>query len=124
ELGAARAHIHRAAQPAPAADLRLNRVAEWWAAISIGLVMLGFVALVIFAQRFLLFGLVGLLSVIIFVEASFRRQLALLTDSVTIALTIVATLVLGFQFFWHILVAPVILADGYIMWEKLQELRR
>jgi hypothetical protein len=86
--------------------------------------MVGFVALVIFARPFLLFGLVALLSVIIFVEASFRRQLARLVDSVTIALSIVATLVLLFQFFWQIVVVAVIVAGGYIMWENLRELRR
>jgi len=122
-LGSPRAHIHRAAHPTPAADLRLSRVAEFWAAISIGLVMVGFVALVLFARPYLLFGLVGLLSVIIFVEASFRRQLARLVDAVTIALTIVAVLVLLFQFFWNIVILSVILAGGYIMWENLQELR-
>ena len=124
QLGSPRAHIHRADHPAPASDLRLNRVAELWAAISIGLVMVGFVAVVIFARPFLLFGLVGLLSVIIFVEASFRRQLARLVDSITIALAIVAALVLLFQFFWQIVVVAVILAGGYIMWENLHELRR
>jgi hypothetical protein len=124
EPGSPRGHIHRAAHPTPAADLRLNRVAEFWAAISIGLVMVGFVALVIFARSYLLGGLVGLLSVIIFIEASFRRQLARLVDSVTIALSIVAALVLLFQFFWAIVVTAVILAGGYIMWENLHELRR
>jgi hypothetical protein len=99
-------------------------VAEWWAAISIGLMMLAFVALIIFSRQYLLFGLVGLLSVIIFVEASFRRQLARLTDSLTIALSIVAALVLVFQFFWPIVVVAVIVAGGYIMWENLHELRR
>src|SRR5262249_30739289 len=99
ELGSPRAHIRPATHPAPPAALRLNRVAEFWAAISIGLVMVGFVALVLFARPYLLFGLVGLLSVILFVEASFRRQLARLVDAVTIALSIVAALVLIFQFF-------------------------
>jgi hypothetical protein len=85
--------------------------------------MVGFVALVLFARPYLLFGLAGLLSVIIFVEASFRRQLARLVDAITIALTIVAALVLLFQFFWNIVILSVILAGSYIMWENLQELR-
>ncbi len=122
--GSPRAHIHRATHPTPPADLRFNRAAELWAAISIGLVMVGFVALLIFARPYLLFGLVGLLSVIIFVEASFRRQLARLVDSLTIALSVVATGVLIFEFFWQIVVVAVILAGGYIMWENLHELRR
>ena len=56
-------------------------------------------------------------------EALIGPQLARLVDSVTIALTIVAALVLLFQFFWAIVVMAVILAGGYIMWENLHELR-
>jgi hypothetical protein len=75
--------------------------------------MVGFVALVLSARPKVWPG--GLLSVIIFVEASFRRQLARLVDAVTIALTIVAALVLLFQFFWNIVILSVILAGSYIM---------
>ena len=121
--GEPRAHIHRAAHPAPASDLRMNRVAEVWAAVSIGLVTVAFVGLVVFAPTFLLAGLIALLSVIIFVEASFRRQIERLVDSVTIALTVVAALVLVFQFFWQIVVVAVLVAGGYIMFENLRELR-
>jgi hypothetical protein len=123
DRGPLRAHIHRAHRPAPDSDLRLNRVAEFWAAISIGLMLVGFVGLVLFARQYLVFGLIALLSVIIFVEASFRRRLVQLVDSVTIALAIVAALVLLAQWFWEIVVLAVLVAGGYIMWENLRELR-
>ena len=123
ERGPLRAHLRRAHRPAPDSTLRLNRVAEFWAAISIGLMIIGFVGLVLFARHYLIFGLVALLSVIIFVEAGFRRQLARLVDSVTIALALVAALVLLAQWFWEITVVAVLVAGGYIMWENLRELR-
>ena len=123
ERGPLRAHLRRAHRPAPDSTLRLNRVAEFWAAISIGLMIIGFVALVLFARQYLLFGLIALLAVIIFVEASFRRQLARLVDSVTIALALVAALVLLAQWFWEITVIAVLIAGAYIMWENLRELR-
>ncbi len=123
ERGPLRAHLRRAHRPAPDSTLRLNRVAEFWAAISIGLMIIGFVGLVLFARQYLIFGLVALLSVIIFVEAGFRRQLARLVDSVTIALAVVAALVLLAQWFWEITVVAVLIAGGYIMWENLRELR-
>src|SRR6185295_16090145 len=122
--GPARGHIHRAHHPAHASDLRFNRAAELWAAISIGLVMVGFVALVLLGRSYLLFGLIALLSVLIFIEAGFRRQLARLVDSVTIALSIAAALVLLFTFFWEVTIVVVILTGTYIMWENLHELRR
>ena len=121
--GEPRAHIRRAHHPAPEADLRLDRVAEFWAAISIGLVMVGFVTLAMFARQYLVFGLVAMLAAIIFVEASFRRQLARLVNSLTVALAIVATLVLIFEFFWQLAVLLVLVAGTYIMIENLRELR-
>ncbi len=122
--GPQRAHIRRAHHPAPKTDLRLDRLAEFWAAISIGLMMVGFVALVLFARHYLVFGLAALISVIVFVEASFRRQLARLVDSLTIGLAIVAALVLLFEFFWQIVVVLVVLAGAYIMIDNLRELRQ
>jgi hypothetical protein len=98
-------------------------VAEFWAAISIGLLMVGFVALALFARQYLVFGLVTMLAAIIFVEASFRRQLARLVDSLAVALAIVAALVLLFEFFWQIAVLLVLAAGAYIMIENLRELR-
>ncbi len=122
--GPLRAHIHRAHAPAPPADLTLNRFAEFWAAISIGLMMVAFVGLALFARQYLLVGLVAMLSVLIFVEAGFRRQLARLVDSVTIALAMVAALLLLFEWFWQIVVVAVVVAGAYLMWENLRELRR
>ncbi|MEP7357505.1 MAG: hypothetical protein ABI847_09730, partial [Anaerolineales bacterium] len=124
QRGPARGHIHRANHPAHPSDLRFNRAAELWAAISIGLVMVGFVALVLLGRSYLLFGLITLLSVLIFIEAGFRRQLARLVDSLTVALSIVAALVLLFTFFWEAAIVVVMVTGAYIMWENLHELRR
>ncbi|MBI4769769.1 MAG: hypothetical protein HY784_04970 [Chloroflexi bacterium] len=123
DRGPARAHIHRAHTPASDAGLQLNRFAEMWAAISIGLMMVGFVMLVLFARHYLIFGLVALISLITFVEAGFRQQLPRLITSVTFGLAIVSALVLLFEFFWQIVVLAVLVAGGYIMWENLRELR-
>jgi hypothetical protein len=123
ERGPLRAHIHRAHRPAQDTYMRLSRFAELWAALSIGLMMVGFVALVVFAPHYLIYGLTALVSVLIFVEAGFRRQLPQLVTSVTNALAFVAALVLLFEFFWEIVIVAVLVAGGYIMWENLRELR-
>lgn len=122
ERGPARAHIHRAHQPASEVELRLGRLAEMWAAISIGLMMVGFVTLLLFAQEFLIFWLALLLSVIIFVEASFRKRVQNLITSVTIGLAIVSALVILFEFFWPIVVIVVLITGVYITWQNLREL--
>ncbi len=129
ERGPARAHLRHAHRPASDSGLQLSRFAELWSAISIGLMMIGFVGLAlavsfgILPWSYLIYGLAALLSLIAFVEAGFRRQLPQLITSVTTGLAIVAALVLLFEFFWQIVVLAVLVAGGYIMWENLRELR-
>jgi hypothetical protein len=120
--GPGRAHLRRAHRPFSDAGLRFSRFAEMWAALSIGLMMLVFVGLVIFARQYLIFGLVAVISLLIFIEAGFRKRLMQLVSSVTIALAVVAFLILLFDFFWTIVVVAVLVAGGYIMWENLREL--
>lgn len=122
DWGPLRAHIRRAHQPASDIGLRLSRFAETWAAISIGLMMLGFVGIILFAQQYLIFGLISMLSILVFIEAGFRRQLTRLISGFTIALSIVSAIILVFEFFWQIVVAGVILAGAYIIWENIKEL--
>ena len=117
-----RAHIHRAHEPASDDELRLNRWAEMWAAISIGLIMISFVLLVLFSRKHLILGLAAMVSVMVFIESGFRGQLSRLIASVTIGLAIAATLVLIFEFFWLIVVLAVLTAGSYIIWENVREL--
>ena len=124
ECGPARAHLHRVHHPASDDELRLSRFAEMWAAISIGLMMIGFVVLVLFSRQHLVLGLVAIVSLIVFIESGFRGQLSRLIASVTIGLAVVSALVLLFEFFWLIVVLAVLIAGGYIMWENLRELSR
>jgi hypothetical protein len=120
--GPPRAHLRRPHLPASSNEIQLSRFGEAWAAVSIGLMMVGFVAIVLFARQYLLSGLVSLISLIVVAEAGFRRRLSQLITSVTIILAIAAGMVLLFEFFWGIAIAAVLLAGGYIIWENLREL--
>jgi hypothetical protein len=91
--------------------------------VSIALTMVGFVLLALFAREYLVFGLVGLLSLLVFIESGFRRRLVELTTSVTVGLATVSALVLLYEFFWEAVVAAVLLAAGYMLWENLRELK-
>jgi hypothetical protein len=117
-----RAHIHRAHEPASDDELRLNRWAEMWAAISIGLIMISFVLLVLFSREHLILGLAAMVSAMVFIESGFRGQLSRLIASVTIGLAIAATLVLIFEFFWLVVVLAVLTAGSYVIWDNLREL--
>jgi hypothetical protein len=118
----ARMHIRRAHKPASDSELRANRVVELWAALSIGLLMIGFVGLALFYRQHLILGLVAMISLFVFVESGFRRQLDQLINSVAIGLATVAALLILFEFFWQIVVFAVLFAGVYILWENLHEL--
>lgn len=122
EWGPLRSHIQRAHLPASNTSLRLGRFAETWAAISISLTLLGFVGIALFARQYLIFGLVSIISILVFVEASFKRRLSRVISSLTIGLAVVAVFILIYEFFWEIIVIAVLLAGGYIMWENIKEL--
>ncbi len=117
-----RAHIRRAHHPASETGLRLSRIAEIWAAASIGIVLLAFVGIVLFARQYLLVGIVSMLGIVAVVEAVFRSRLGWLLGRLTNALALVATLVLLYEFFWPLVIGVIILAGTYILWENLREL--
>jgi hypothetical protein len=122
ERGPLRAHIRRAHGPASPSELQFNRLVELWAALSIGLLMIGFVALALFSPRHLILGLVLMISFFVFIESGFRRQLHQLINSIAIGLAIVSALVILFHFFWWIVVLCVLWAGIYILWQNMREL--
>ncbi|MBI3763918.1 MAG: hypothetical protein HY260_18905 [Chloroflexi bacterium] len=124
DLGPARAHIKHAHHPASDIGSAMSKLAEVWAALSIGVFMVGFVFIYFTTSaRFWPIGLGLLLGVIVFVEAGFRRQLSQLVSSVAIGLALASSLVLLFHFFWQIVIVGVLVAGGYIMWDNVRELR-
>jgi hypothetical protein len=123
EQGPLRAHIRRAHRPTTPAGIQFSRLAEAWAAISIGLMIFSVVGIALFARQYLVNALLLLIFILLFVEASFRRQLAHLINVITIGLAAVSALVLIYEFFWSIIIILIVVAGGYIMWENIKELR-
>ncbi len=118
----ARLHIERPHLPASNGELRTNRLAEFWAAISIGLLMITFVVLVLFFRQHIVLGLVALISAFVFIESGFKRQLPQVFNSVAIGLAVVSALLIIFHFFWPLVIIIVVVAGLYVMWENLHEL--
>lgn len=117
-----RAHIQHAHQPQPKKSLRFDWLAEVWAAISIGLMIIGVVLLVIFAQPFFIYGLIGLSLLMITVEAAFKRRLAILVRWIAIIMATAGFLILVYQFFWYILLVVVVITGIYMIISNLREL--
>ena len=124
ERDPARAHIQRARQPSSQADISGSRITEVWAAVSLGLMLLGIVVVYFFAKSYLIWWLAVVLTGFIFMEAGFRGRLTRLITSVTVSLAIVGTLVILYRFFWLFVVLAVLVAGIYMLWDNLRELRR
>ncbi|MHB9029142.1 MAG: hypothetical protein ACYC9O_10255 [Candidatus Latescibacterota bacterium] len=116
------AHLRRPPRPTSERELCLSRLAETWAAVSIGLVMLGVLALFLFVREYVGIGLTALVIMIMAVEAVFRRRVRKMIDTVTIILAMISSVILLYEFFWSILVVLILFAGGYILVQNLREL--
>jgi len=124
ERDPARTHIGRAHAPASETELRFSRVAEAWAAVSVSLMLVIFVAIAIFEQEHLISMLVVSIAFFAFAEAGFRGRLVNLVASANIGLAAVASLILLYEFFWQLVVAAVLVVSLYVLWDNVRELRR
>jgi hypothetical protein len=124
ERDPARSHISRAHRPASEDELRVSRVAEAWAAASVSLMLISFVGIALFEREHLMSMLVLSIALFAFVEAGFRGRLVNLVSSVNIGLTVVAALILTYEFFWQLVVAAVLGVGLYVLWDNLRELGR
>ncbi|MBV9455273.1 MAG: hypothetical protein JOZ19_14345 [Rubrobacter sp.] len=120
----ARAHISRALQPVSENERRTGRVAEIWAAVSVGLMLLALVWIVMFQRQAITSALVASIALFAFLEASFRGRMANLVSSVNVGLGIVAALIIVYEFFWELVALVVLIVGIYILWDNLRELRR
>lgn len=126
ERDSLRAHIKHAHTPSvePEAQRQMSRFVEAWSALSIGLLMLGFVLVLAFARQYTLFWMTAMVAAIVFIEAGFRRQFTQVMVSLSVGLAVVCALVLVFNFFWTLAVLGIIVAGLYIMWENAREVFR
>ena len=117
-----RAHIRHAFTPTASEQIRAGRLAEIWAAASIGLLLVVMVGLFYFARHYLVFGISALIALFAFVEASFRGRIVRMVTSVTIGLAVVAALILIYEFFWLVVALTVVIIATYLLWDNLREL--
>jgi len=112
-----------ALQPTTLAErhVEFHPLRELWASLSIGILLLGFVALALFSRHHLILGSIVLVSLLVFVESGFRGQFSKVIESMANLLAVFAALILAYRFFWTILIGGVFLAGVLILWENLRE---
>lgn len=120
--GSPRSHLRLPQVPSSPADLRLGRLAETWSALSIGLLLVGFVVITQFFASAWETGLLVLLGIYFFIEALFRRQVQILIRYLVVGLALLAALVLVYEFFWPVIITLTLLAGLLIIAENVREL--
>jgi hypothetical protein len=118
-----RAHIRHLAAPVAIGQMRFNRLIEAWAAVSIGLLLLGFVALIVFTPHYMLLGAVVLIVGFSLLESIFRGTFSNTVGSLAVWLALLATIVLVLNFWFQIIVGGLIAGGVVLLWQKVRELR-
>jgi FtsZ-binding cell division protein ZapB len=121
DAGDPRAHLRRPHLPTSSVDLRLSRLAQTWSAISIGVLLLGFAALVQFSYSWGI-GVLILVGVYAFLEALFRRSMRALISSVVVALALLTLLLLLITFVRPIVIGLVVVIGLLLIVDNLREI--
>jgi hypothetical protein len=118
-----RAHITKLARPVSTEQMRFNRLAEAWAAVSLSLLLIGVVLIYFFERRFLWLGAVVLVLVFLVFESILRGTFVKTINRIAVFLAILASLVLLFHFWAPILVGALVIGVGFLLVQKVRELR-
>ena len=118
-----RAHIREAAQPVPPAEMRFSRVAEWWAALSLSLLLIGVAALLVFAPEYALAGAIVLLIVLVVGESVLRATFVRTVNRVAVILALVASVILLLHFWKQVLVGALAVLAVFLVLQRVREWR-
>ncbi len=116
------AHIHHRQLPEPAEGLRRGRLAELWAALTVGLLLLGAAGLTYAGTTWTVIGALILAGVL--VDSILRGTLVNFLLNATIVLAVITAGVLFYEFWWQTLLAAMALLGVMLLVDNLREFRR
>jgi hypothetical protein len=118
-----RAHIHKLGQPVTPREVRFNRAAEAWGAISLSVILFGIVTILVLARGYIWVGLLVMVVAFIVIESILRAEYArTITGIASILAVVTAILLIGHYWLWIIVVLLASLAV-FLMVQKIRELR-
>ena len=118
-----RAHIRHAAEPVPVSKMRFNRAAELWAALSISVLLIGLAVLILVAPTSVWGALFVLVILFIVGESILRGTFIRTVNRIAVILALVAVIVLFVQYWKLAFVALLIGLAGFLLYQRLRELR-
>ncbi len=122
DWGDPQAHIRHLHRPEPPVSQQA-RFAEWWAAVSGGLLLLALVIVLVLRPSNWLLWLTGIGLLFGAIEASVRGYLTSYVLNLIIVLAVITTGILVWEFWWLLLIILVVGMVFYMVRENLAELR-
>jgi len=116
------AHIRHLAAPVVAAQMRFERAAQTWAAISLSLLLFTIVVLMLFTPTYLGTGLAIATILFLVVESILRGAFVETVAVITTLLAILSAVILFFHFWYWILIALLLATAIFLMAQRLREL--
>lgn len=118
-----RAHILHLAKPVSSSQMRFNRLAEFWAAISISLLLLLVALIALFAPQLLVGGIVVLVVVFILLESILRGTYVETINTIAVVLALIGILLLVLFYWREALAVGLIAAAIFLLLQKMREFR-
>jgi hypothetical protein len=121
-VDAPRAHATRIATPTPSGSVVYGRLLELWAALSIGLLLIGLVVILAVAPAYGVIAAIALIAAFVFVESVLRGTVVSLVNTVSVALALVAAVILGIHFWVWLVIGAALVAGAFVISQNLREL--
>lgn len=121
--GDPQSHIQHNHHPQTETEVQVNRLVEAWAAISIGVVLIGAAIVVITDPDRWIPSLAFLGVALVVIEALFHKRLHLLLLNITLLLAIITAAILVYEFFWQLLAVAMVGMALMIINSNFRELR-
>lgn len=116
------AHIRHLAAPVAPAQMRFERAAQTWAAISLSLLLFTIAALMIFTPAYLGPGLAIATLLFLVIESVLRGAFVETIAVITTLLAVLSAVILVFHFWYWIFIALLLATAIFLMAQRLREL--
>jgi hypothetical protein len=117
-----RAHIRHLAMPVKTRRMRFERAAQAWAAVSLSLMLFGFVGLLFLAPQHLWAGLAVITLLFVVTESILRGAFIQTVGQLTVWLAIVSAVILILHFWFWLLIAALLAMAVFLLLQRWREL--
>jgi hypothetical protein len=123
DRGDPRAHIRHAAEPVPASAMRFNHALEFWAAISVSLLLAGLAVLIVASPANAWAEAIVLVLILVAGEAILRGSYTRTINRIGVILALIAIGVLVVQFAEWVAVALLAALAVFLLYQRVEEFR-